>query len=850
MLLEALWKSADYRDPRTIDVHVRHLREKLEAEPRTPEYILTVRGVGYRFRDAMRPFRSVGRPARARAPAGRRRRAGDRLRDRRPVVQDARSRTTSSTRLQTSAPLSGRAAEVPDRVRTSSSSTRTTLAPRVERARRRASTSQNETPALLDPYADSNLEGDSTDVGQRPGRLRRDPVADAGARHRDAAAARSRPRSPIRSAPVGRDALLAAARPAAGRRRRAQAGLRSPARSRRCSRCSSATRAPGCSRGASAGSRAPPSGSRPGTSTSPSSTTARTSSASSRAHSSACACGSRTSTGPAASSSPTPRTSCARRSSRSAGSSSCSRSPELDARDPRGVPRLDARAGGAADEARDRPARPLPARRGPADAGRPSRSSSPSSPSRAGGRVPRRAAATGMRSTSRTAPGRGRAATPSACSRSAGSWSRTRSCTRLPGRQVRVSPPRSTAHRALLTVADDGPGIPARGAAAGVRALLPPRRRPRLGQRPRARDRPRARGGDGRPDRALDSQNGWTLFTLVAARRGSRSRTKRENGANGRLTLKNAARRRTRRTVAARCASSPTAALALLAAVLGGAVVRSSVAMAPAACTSERRRSSCASRRAAGDAAAPVIVAKPLARQRLPAGPDLRAPRRRGRDDRLVLRRRHLPDARAGQGSGFVVSPDRHRAHERPRRHDRRPGRRQDDDRAHRLRRVLGRRPGDRRRSSATTSSTTSACSGSTRSSTRCDPVPLGDSSRVVVGAARGGDREPVREHRLALGRGRLGDPALDPVADLEATTCRRDPDRRADQPRQLRRPALRRPRPRDRDQRPDPLVERQTRASRASASPSRSTRPAARWPSSCRRAPSGTRTSGSRPRT
>jgi DNA-binding response OmpR family regulator len=51
MLLEALWKSADYRDPRTIDVHVRHLREKIELEPRTPEYILTVRGVGYRFRD-------------------------------------------------------------------------------------------------------------------------------------------------------------------------------------------------------------------------------------------------------------------------------------------------------------------------------------------------------------------------------------------------------------------------------------------------------------------------------------------------------------------------------------------------------------------------------------------------------------------------------------------------------------------------------------------------------------------------------------------------------------------------------------------------------------------------------
>ena len=51
MLLEELWGGSDYREPRTIDVHVRHLREKLEAEPRTPEYILTVRGVGYRFRD-------------------------------------------------------------------------------------------------------------------------------------------------------------------------------------------------------------------------------------------------------------------------------------------------------------------------------------------------------------------------------------------------------------------------------------------------------------------------------------------------------------------------------------------------------------------------------------------------------------------------------------------------------------------------------------------------------------------------------------------------------------------------------------------------------------------------------
>jgi DNA-binding response OmpR family regulator len=52
MLLERVWGDAAYRDPRTIDVHIRHLREKLEAEPKTPELILTVRGVGYRFRDS------------------------------------------------------------------------------------------------------------------------------------------------------------------------------------------------------------------------------------------------------------------------------------------------------------------------------------------------------------------------------------------------------------------------------------------------------------------------------------------------------------------------------------------------------------------------------------------------------------------------------------------------------------------------------------------------------------------------------------------------------------------------------------------------------------------------------
>ncbi len=50
-LLEAVWGDAAYRDPRTVDVHIRHLREKLEADPSAPEHLFTVRGVGYRFRD-------------------------------------------------------------------------------------------------------------------------------------------------------------------------------------------------------------------------------------------------------------------------------------------------------------------------------------------------------------------------------------------------------------------------------------------------------------------------------------------------------------------------------------------------------------------------------------------------------------------------------------------------------------------------------------------------------------------------------------------------------------------------------------------------------------------------------
>jgi DNA-binding response OmpR family regulator len=50
-LLQSIWGDSSYREPRTIDVHVRHLREKVERDPSEPELILTVRGAGYRLQE-------------------------------------------------------------------------------------------------------------------------------------------------------------------------------------------------------------------------------------------------------------------------------------------------------------------------------------------------------------------------------------------------------------------------------------------------------------------------------------------------------------------------------------------------------------------------------------------------------------------------------------------------------------------------------------------------------------------------------------------------------------------------------------------------------------------------------
>ena len=48
-LLERIWGGTEYIDPGTVTVHVRRLREKIEANPSFPNRILTVWGIGYKF---------------------------------------------------------------------------------------------------------------------------------------------------------------------------------------------------------------------------------------------------------------------------------------------------------------------------------------------------------------------------------------------------------------------------------------------------------------------------------------------------------------------------------------------------------------------------------------------------------------------------------------------------------------------------------------------------------------------------------------------------------------------------------------------------------------------------------
>jgi DNA-binding response OmpR family regulator len=49
VLLERIWGGESVVDERTVDVHIRWLREKIEPEPSKPVHLLTLRGIGYKF---------------------------------------------------------------------------------------------------------------------------------------------------------------------------------------------------------------------------------------------------------------------------------------------------------------------------------------------------------------------------------------------------------------------------------------------------------------------------------------------------------------------------------------------------------------------------------------------------------------------------------------------------------------------------------------------------------------------------------------------------------------------------------------------------------------------------------
>lgn len=50
-IMQHLWDGEFYGEPRTADVHVQHIRKKIEPDPKNPTYIKTVRGIGFKFAD-------------------------------------------------------------------------------------------------------------------------------------------------------------------------------------------------------------------------------------------------------------------------------------------------------------------------------------------------------------------------------------------------------------------------------------------------------------------------------------------------------------------------------------------------------------------------------------------------------------------------------------------------------------------------------------------------------------------------------------------------------------------------------------------------------------------------------
>jgi two-component system alkaline phosphatase synthesis response regulator PhoP len=58
-LLEKIWGYEYQGETRTVDVHIRYLRQKIEDDDNNPVYIETVRGIGYRFSDRKTPLETI-----------------------------------------------------------------------------------------------------------------------------------------------------------------------------------------------------------------------------------------------------------------------------------------------------------------------------------------------------------------------------------------------------------------------------------------------------------------------------------------------------------------------------------------------------------------------------------------------------------------------------------------------------------------------------------------------------------------------------------------------------------------------------------------------------------------------
>ncbi len=50
-LIQRVWQDELYNNSRTVDIHVSHLREKIEDDPKNPNYLITIRGFGYKFQE-------------------------------------------------------------------------------------------------------------------------------------------------------------------------------------------------------------------------------------------------------------------------------------------------------------------------------------------------------------------------------------------------------------------------------------------------------------------------------------------------------------------------------------------------------------------------------------------------------------------------------------------------------------------------------------------------------------------------------------------------------------------------------------------------------------------------------